>query len=202
MPTILIFLKAPRRNYVKTRLAHAVGAADALHAYRALVMRQLTALPKKSPLEIHYTPRDAQAEMQTWLGQNNKYYPQFEGALGERLEQAVAAAFQRGAKSVVCIGGDCPQLNASHIEEAERQLLAGEDVVFGPSEDGGYYLIAMKTPLLELFREIPWSTAHTLQASLDKAQALQLKVARLETLYDVDQIQELERALADKLIQV
>jgi len=202
MPAILIFLKAPRNGYVKTRLAQDVGAARALAVYRALVARQWSALPRAAQLEVHYAPQDARGEMQNWLGEDTAYYAQTEGGLGARLEHAVESAFVRGAATVCCIGGDCPQLTAKHFDEAEQLLAAGHDVVFGPSEDGGYYLIALKSPQPELFRGIPWSSGDTLKVSLQKAKALRLKVGLLQTLYDVDEVSELERALAEKLIEM
>lgn len=202
MSAILIFLKAPRRGYVKTRLSHHVGSERALKVYRALVERQWSALPTNSRVEVHYAPHDATFEMQKWLGDMHEYYPQSEGELGARLEHSIERAFERGAKSVTCIGGDCPLLGESHFAQASKMLEAGDDVVFGPSEDGGYYLVALSSPLPELFQDIPWSTRNTLKASLDRAADLQLKVGLLETLYDIDEVTELERALADRLIQL
>ncbi|WPJ96785.1 TIGR04282 family arsenosugar biosynthesis glycosyltransferase [Coraliomargarita algicola] len=201
MSAILIFLKAPRRGYVKTRLAHHVGSERALKVYRSLVARQWSALPPNAKVEIHYTPHDASFEMQKWLGDAHAYYPQSDGELGARLEHSIEQAFKRGAQTVTCIGGDCPLLTATHFEQAHRLLDAGHDVVFGPSEDGGYYLIAVKTPLPQLFKDIPWSTRNTLKASLVRADNLKLKVGLLETLYDIDEVSELERALANKLIE-
>jgi len=202
MSAILLFLKAPRRGHVKTRLAHHVGSERALKVYRALVARQWSALPHAAQVEVHYTPHDATFEMQQWLGDEHEYYPQSEGELGARLGHSIKCAFERGAKSVCCIGGDCPQLEVQHFDEAEQLLDAGHDVVFGPSEDGGYYLIALRAPLMELFRDIPWSTRNTLKASLDRATGLKLKVGMLEALYDIDEVTELERALADGLIEL
>ncbi len=202
MTTIVILLKAPRQGYVKTRLAKEIGSEQALQAYQALVARQWTALPKNACIEVHYTPHDATFEMQKWLGDAHDYYPQSEGELGARLGHSVECAFERGARTVTCIGGDCPQLEARHFNEAEQLLNTGHDVVFGPSEDGGYYLIALRTPLPELFADIPWSTRDTLSASLDKAKALELKIGLLETLYDIDEAAELERALTEGLIEL
>lgn len=202
MSSILLYLKAPRCGYVKTRLAQHVGAERALEVYRALVKRQCSALPEAAQIEVHYAPHDARIEMQNWLGEHYDYYPQPEGELGVRLRHSIQCAFDRGAKSICCIGGDCPQLEARHIEEAEQLMAAGHDVVFGPSEDGGYYLIALKSPQPELFQGIPWSTRDTLKASLDKASSLGLKVGMLETLYDIDEVNELERALAERHLRI
>ena len=201
-PTILLFLKAPRRGHVKTRLAHKVGAERALATYRALVQRQWQALPESAPIEVHYTPHDAEFEMKQWLGAEVPHYAQAEGELGARLTDSVKRAFGRSAQTVLCIGGDCPQLEARHFDEAVKLLDTGHDVVFGPSEDGGYYLIGLQSPMPELFEDIPWSTRNTLEASLQQADALGLKVGLLETLYDIDEVSELDRALESGLIKL
>lgn len=194
---ILLFLKAPRKGHVKTRLAHTTGPERALQAYRALVERQWAELPKHGRIEVHYTPNDADFEMRQWLGHEHEFYAQAEGELGVRLEHSVEEAFERGAKVVFCIGGDCPKLDQSHFEQASAALANDCDVVFGPCEDGGYYLIGLNAPQPELFQEIPWSSRNTLSTSLEKAEALGLRVKLLETLYDIDEIAELQRAIDD-----
>ena len=197
--TVLVFLKAPRIGNVKTRLARSIGMESALKVYRSLVERQLQELSPKDPVEIHYTPEDARAEMHAWLGDRYDFYPQCEGGLGIRLERAVANAFERGARSVICIGGDCPGLNLTHLEQAIDALQDDYDVVFGPSEDGGYYLIGLRAPHVELFQDIPWSTKTTLEASLKKTSLLGLHVKSLEMLYDIDEIDDLHRATSQGL---
>ena len=198
--TILIFLKAPRSGHVKTRLAKSIGLEAALRVYRSLVERQLREFCSGDRLEIHYSPVDALEEMSNWLGDEYAFYPQCEGGLGIRLENAVANAFTRAAESVICIGGDCPQLNRIHLEQTAAALHGNYDSVFGPSEDGGYYLIGLNAPCAELFRDIPWSTGDTLKTSLKKSSLLNLRVKLLETLYDVDETAELSRAIEDGLL--
>ncbi|MEN8662608.1 MAG: TIGR04282 family arsenosugar biosynthesis glycosyltransferase [Lentimonas sp.] len=201
-PTILLLLKAPRRGHVKTRLAHSIGAERALITYKALVKRQWQALPSNTPAEVHYTPNDAEIEMKQWLGADTPHYPQSEGDLGARLIDSINRAFERGARTVLCIGGDCPQLEAEHFQQATEMLDSGDDVVFGPSEDGGYYLIGLRSPFPQLFQDIPWSTCKTLEASLRQAAILGLKVGLLETLYDIDEASELDRAMKAGLIEL
>lgn len=196
-PRILIFLKAPRVGFVKTRLAQAVGAERALEVYRQLVEGQLQRLETVEQVEIHFTPADAASEMQAWLGPDRSYHPQVEGGLGERLASAIQSSFDGGAASVFCIGGDCPALGEAQIDAAMTALNDGEDVVFGPTEDGGYYLVGLKSPQPELFQSIAWSTGTTLQSSLAVAAKLGLKVKLLERLYDVDEASDLDRALGE-----
>lgn len=185
-PRIQLFLKAPRPGTVKTRIGATVGPERAAAIYRELVESQLARLPEGWPVEIHYAPADAESELHDWLGPDHVYFPQCEGDLGDRLSHAVRHAFQNGASSVCCIGGDCPGLDPSHFQSAQEALDSGTDLVFGPAEDGGYVLLAQKTHIPELFTEIPWSSPHTLAASLEKARALHLQVHLLPPLYDID----------------
>ncbi|MFP4674026.1 MAG: TIGR04282 family arsenosugar biosynthesis glycosyltransferase [Opitutales bacterium] len=195
MLRILLFLKKPQAGLVKTRLAHSIGPDAALRTYRQLVRTQLEHLPGGAKLEVHYTPAEAEADMRAWLGEDRIYRPQAEGGLGNKLECAVKDAFQRGAKQVVCIGGDCPYLHTTHFEHTAQALADGADVVFGPSMDGGYYLVGLQQARPELFRNIPWSSSGTLAASLERAADLGLRTVQLERLEDVDDQDSLERAV-------
>lgn len=199
---ILLFLKAPRAGFVKTRLAKQIGQRRALTTYKALVERQISTLPNEGRTEIHFTPVDALCEFTSWLGNSASYYPQCEGDLGSRLHSAVADAFKRGASSVICIGGDCPNLNFSHIEQTSDLLSQDKDLAIGPSEDGGYYLIGMNRPQPELFEDIPWSQPDTFKATMKKAEDMNLRTIILETLYDVDEVCELKRAVEDGYISL
>ena len=200
---ILSFLKAPRKGHVKTRLAKSIGPKSALLVYRKLVERQLSELPLDQTAEIHYTPEDAFKEMYNWLGDRYVFRQQCKGELGMRLEHAVTDAFTRGAGYVICIGGDCPKLDYVHLDQAAEALKSGAyDVVFGPSEDGGYYLIGLNAPYPKLFKDIPWSTEKTLDESLKKVAKLELRLLLLETLYDVDEIADLNRATKEGLIEL
>jgi rSAM/selenodomain-associated transferase 1 len=162
----------------------------------------LAQLPKHYPLEIHYAPEDALEEMRDWLGEDYSFSPQCEGGLGARLEYAVASTFEQGASAVICIGGDCPKLSYTHLEQTAAALESNYDAVFGPSEDGGYYLVGLNAPYPELFRHIPWSAATTLKESLKQAARRKLRVLQLETLYDVDEIAELNRARNEGLLEI
>ncbi len=196
-PTLLLFLKAPRAGDVKTRLAADIGPEEALAVYRRLAEAQVRRLPGDWPLEIHYAPPDARAEMERWLGYGRTFFPQAHGDLGARLAVAVQGAFATGARSVICLGADCPALDAARLREADRALVDGADIVFGPADDGGYYLVGMNRAETAVFTRIPWSTEKTLAASLAAAERNGLKIKLLEPLSDVDTADDLARAAAE-----
>lgn len=197
---ILLFLKAPVPGSVKTRLAQTLGAAAAVEIYRQLVGTQLERLPDECTLEIYYAPADAEAAFKEWLGSDHHYYPQPDaGNLGQRIEHAISGAFQRGAHTVLCIGGDCPSLLPLHMEQAEQQLRSRlSDLVLGPSPDGGYYLIGLREEHPQLFKHIRWSSAHTMDDTLRNAKSIGLRTHSLEAMNDIDTIDDLLAAVAQK----
>ena len=194
-PLVLVFLKAPRPGFAKTRLAADLGPERALDVYRALVGRQLRALPAGWPVEIHFTPADAEAEMRAWLGPSHAYIAQTDGDLGRRLRYAFAAAFDRGASRVIMIGGDCPDLDEETFHETALRL-SRADVVLGPAADGGYYLLALRRPAPSLFANIPWGTSHVLGTTFARAGRLGLVRELLVPKHDVDDLAGYRRHLA------
>ena len=192
--TICLMLKVPRPGEVKTRLGKEIGFEEADRIYRKLVENQLAQLVGQE-LEIHYTPSDEGGHMQRWLGPAHQYLPQPEGDLGERLKYAMRGAFARGAEAVLFLGGDCPDVTQDTITEAQSQL-AHRDVVIGPAEDGGYYLLGLKSDHLRLFDEIDWSTDRVFAQTTSRLQELHLTYATLPRCEDVDDLASLTRARA------
>ncbi len=192
-PTILIFLKAPVAGQVKTRLARDVGDEAALEIYRRLVERQLSAFPPDWPVEVHFSPANAADVMKAWLGESSSrsFWPQVVDGLGERLSYATREAFSRGARSVMLIGGDCPQLGVAEFEQADR-VLKEKDVVLGPSEDGGYYLLGFSVPHLALFKDVAWSTSSVAARTREIIAERGLSHSELAVLRDVDKIHDWE----------
>lgn len=196
MSTILIFLKAPRLGTVKTRLADTVGEKAAQSIYRELVAGQMARLSQRYSICVQYAPQDAVAEMSAWLGADLSYEAQCDGNLGARLSAAIKAHYQAGYTRMTCIGGDCPELTVRHIAAAESAMDAGADLVLGPTEDGGFYLLSLSAPHSGLLSAVRWSTKSTRSDVLKNAAQLNLNVAQLETLYDVDDWMSYQRAIA------
>jgi len=94
---------------------------------------------------------------------------------------------QRGATRIVLIGSDIPTLPLSHIQEAFYHLEDSHcDAVFGPSSDGGYYLVGMRALHPELFENIPWSTSSVMAETSAQARKHNLNVALVPSWHDVD----------------
>lgn len=200
---ILVFLKLPVPGRVKTRLAKSIGDEAAAAAYEMLVTRVFERCGEAAAdqIVIAYDPPEKVDEVKAWLAPRVKalgcevsWLAQSQGDLGDRLNSASTAIFQNEPRTLLSIiGTDCIHLGPDLFEDAWASLAAGIDVVFGPTEDGGYYLIGLKESQEVLFRDIPWSTEETLEASLKAAQTGNLKSFQLGSRIDVDTIDEWEQ---------
>jgi len=192
--TVLLFLKAPRPGFVKTRLAKSLGDDKACQIYRELVKQTLSQIPSDFLIKIHFAPADAREEMENWLGSDLVYSPQPEGDLGARLHRACEEAFaEPSTRGVILLGGDCPALTAAHLEECSGYLEESHSVI-GPSEDGGYWLLGLPGPREELFNDVAWSTSEVLPTTLARLAARGEEPVLLEMLTDVDDKESWEKA--------
>jgi hypothetical protein len=177
---------------VKTRLAAGIGAGAALAVYQELLQRTLAAA---APVEAHKTlwlaeaPTAAVAFPEAWI--DYEQLLQFPGDLGLKMQAAFAHAFAAGATAALIIGTDCPGLTAELLEQAYTALTTHE-VVIGPAEDGGYYMLGMKELYEDLFVNKSWSTDSVLAHTLADADRLGLRVAQLPTLRDIDDADDLK----------
>jgi uncharacterized protein len=189
---LIVFVKAPRVGQVKTRLAKTLGATEARDAYKQLVAAVLGSVSGIKHTELRFAPDDALAEITPWLREHWTAHPQGDGDLGARLTRAFAETFARGAERVVIIGSDCAELKSSDIRNAWREL-RDHDLVVGPAIDGGYWLIGLRAPQPELFRDIAWSSDQVLGHTLQRAKSLGLRIQLLRILSDVDTQEDWER---------
>ncbi len=183
---IILFGRYPIPGQTKTRLIPALGALGAAELQRRLTERTIATLLKThvAPVDFAYTG-GTEHQMQRWV-QNTKVHlvAQPDGDLGHRMQKLIYDAFARGAQEVVLVGTDIPDLNPGHLAEA-FDALATNDVVLGPSKDGGYWLVGCKKAV-DLFRDIPWSTPEVLPQTLLRTKKLGLETALLKPLNDMD----------------
>ena len=119
--------------------------------------------------------------------------------LGDCLFRTIQEIFGRGHGSAVVLNSDSPTLpTAFLIETADVLARPGERAVLGPSSDGGYYLLGLKTAHRRLFDEIAWSTERVAAQTLERAREIDLEVYMLPVWYDVDDIEGVRR-LAEEL---
>jgi uncharacterized protein len=188
---LAVFAKAPHPGKVKTRLAPALSPEEGAELYRCMLLDTITRVRTLPVDTVIFHDGDERFFQNLFPGL--PLIGQHAGGLGERLESAFAQLSALGYQARVVIGSDAPDLPLSFIEEAFRLLDAGSDAVFGPAEDGGYYLVALGGPSAGLFRDIPWSGPQVLAASRQKAHEADLATALLPTWYDVDSFEDLLR---------
>ncbi len=183
---LIVFVKAPTPGAVKTRLLSAYTPEQAAGLYRCLVADTLKTVRALRTMRITVAyAADRQFSDLSWLDASVPMFFQHGRSLGERLIHAFRWAFDQGAASVMVMGSDAPELSSTWIRRA-RQTLTHCDVVIGPTTDGGYHLIGLTKPAPELFREIPWSTPHVLDQTLQRVVELRLSVRCLEPIADLD----------------
>ena len=185
MNQLLVFAKAPRPGEVKTRLAETLGKDKACRAYEQLLRVLARQLAGSENVRVCHSPADGEAELRGYFPKEWEFRPQEGADLGIRLKNAIAEAFEKGARKVCVIGSDCPYLTVEDIRQTWI-LLDRHELVLGPATDGGYWLIALKRPEPRLFEEIEWGTSKVFKQTLDRAAEMQLKVAHLRELADVD----------------
>jgi len=196
---LAIFCKTPERGFVKTRLAASVGNQKALEIYLDLLRitdQETKPFSSSRHLFLVSALEDSIEQMQSTLQQQDLFIdPKINFAIqqGEDLGQRMFAAFKnlfKNHRSVVLIGCDLPDLTSALISKA-FDALQSNDLVIGPSCDGGYYLIGLKKEMPDLFKEISWSSEKVLKQTLERAERLSLKVQLLEKLRDIDTLDDL-----------
>lgn len=201
---LMVFFKYPELGQVKTRLAKDVGEAKALEIDNTLFLytsyNVKAYLNDAKSLEVRFFfsslgPVDT-ADLNK-LG-DFVYIRQAEGDLGQRFEDGFDKMFKDGPRKVVVIGIDCIGLTKDVLAKAFAAL-DENDVVIGPTDDCGYYLIGFKEPRLakELLRDIPWSTDRVFERTMERINGRRLKAQVLQQLYDVDTVTDWDRAFKE-----
>jgi hypothetical protein len=210
---LAVMAKAPLARQVKTRLMPALSADDAAAVARALLLDQLAHLTAIADVELYlaYTPA-AERELFQELAPPGFYlFPQQGDDLGARMANVFDTLHARGYRNMVLIGGDLAPVPAEIFAEAFAFLNNElQRVVFGPSRDGGYYLVGCNQPAPRIFDGMSWSHDKVLAQTLNKLASLKIDWRLLPDWFDVDTVDdlrhlratlnpELEKALANTL---
>jgi rSAM/selenodomain-associated transferase 1 len=189
MIPVCVFAKPPAPESAKTRLASALGNERTAALARAMfvdVWNSVSACPGVRPIlattEFRNVPVDIPLS-DIWL--------QGEGDLGARLERIMSRGLLE-APLVLAVGADSPILTSSHITGA-LDALDANDAVIGPCADGGFYLLGLRQCPAGLFSNLPWSSSITCQAVVRTLREHGFTVGQMETLFDIDVIDDLQR---------
>jgi len=187
---LVVMAKYPARGRVKTRLAATIGSARACALYRAFVLDLADRLAQL-PYDVVWAYWPPRAPFGRLLpGARSR--PQRGADLGARMANAIVAALRGGGPALV-IGADAPHVSAASLARAAAALRGGADLVLGPAEDGGYYLIGVRAPVPALFRGIAWGTRTVLAVTRARARRLGLRTRLLPPTFDVDEAMDLRR---------
>ena len=179
---LLIFTRNPELGKVKTRLAKTIGDEAALDIYKFLLEHTKQVTQNLSCNKaVYYSVKVREHDI--WNATTYQKHLQDGNDLGIRMHNAFQQAFSTGYEKVVIIGSDLPDLTSEHINEAFEKLNSN-DVVMGPAEDGGYYLLGMKKLHANIFQHKDWGTSTVRKDTLNDLQ--NESVFLLETLNDVD----------------
>jgi rSAM/selenodomain-associated transferase 1 len=185
---VVLMAKAPVAGRVKTRLCPPLtpGESASLCACMLRDMAgELSTLPRVRRYLFLDPPEPAEFQWGKPFSAFERF-PQRGEDLGDRMLDAAATAFRRGAHRVVIVGADCPALSAGTVGRAFRELSTGASVVFGPSGDGGFYLVGLSSPDERLFRGFRWSTAEVLRNAAARCRILSAPFSFLPPARDVD----------------
>ena len=192
---ITVMAKHPRPGHAKTRLMPLLGADGAAELAACMVRDTVRLLSSRRDCDLAVA---IDSEMsRSWFEREfptTRLVLQRGSDLGARLDSVLTDGLDLGYSSSFAISSDSPDLPTEHISAAFTALDDPEtDVVFGPADDGGFYLIGWKQPWSALVTEVEMSTPRVLTESLDLAARLDARVFLAPGWYDVDEPADLNR---------
>jgi len=206
---LVVFAKIPQPGGVKTRLAESVGPETACELYRTWVPPFVRELLRggSASLEVSLAPstKDMSDEKaildraMTWIPGVIDWSFQTGDGLGARLASAFEKQFDRGWKRVLALGSDSPHLSWNDLKRC-IDLIESRDLVLGPTEDGGYYAVGMKSRPGDLFNGVRWSSSMTLEDTRSKAESQGWSVGLGPVNYDIDTIDDLNRLIRERAV--
>lgn len=194
---LLIIAKRPAPGQTKTRLCPPFSHQEAASLYECFLQDMLNIarqIPNVTRF-INYWPSE-DIDYFKHLAPDFRLIPQVGNSLGERLDNVLTHCLTHGFDQAVITNSDSPTLPPHHLDQA-FEYLAKTDVVLGPCDDGGYYLIGLTKPQPRLLREVTMSTNTVLQDTLALAKEENLRTALLPGWYDIDTVTELNRLTTD-----
>lgn len=185
--SLILFLRYPTAGEVKTRLAKTTSPEFAVKFYKDCAEKiiQITKRMRRINRFAFFSNKHEASLVSKWLGSKFFFAPQEGDDLGLRMHNAFEKVFSTGAEKIVIVGTDIPDLSKEIIEDAFSSL-DDNDIVIGPSNDGGYYLLGMKKMYPQLFNGIEFSVNDVLTNTIHRVEELNLRFHLLPELQDID----------------
>jgi len=198
MVAVAIMAKAPDAGAVKTRLCPPLSPREAAALARCFLrdrIAQVRGLAGVSRV-IAYTPA-SECGVFHRLAPDFTLIAQHGTDLGARMRSTLATLLAAGHRAAIAIGTDTPALPTAVLQHAVDRLGSPDvDVVLGPADDGGYYLIGVRADHPTLFDDVPWSTSTVLEITVQRARAVGLHTACVSPWFDVDAPDDVTRLRA------
>lgn len=190
--------KRPVSGAVKTRLCPPLAPEGAAELCLAMLDDTVWKCAASGEFETAIAAAGDAAWFRERYPDVREIVPQEGMDLGERLARCFeSAAAVRPGWSLACVGADSPQVPLERIVEAHQAIESGADLVLGPDQGGGYYLVALARPVAEIFTRVKMSTPTMREETLAVARELGLRVRLLAEDFDVDTPADLERLAGD-----
>ena len=184
---IITFTRNPELGKVKSRLANSIGKASALEVYKLLLKHTESVLRNLScDKAVYYSVKIRKNDI--WDTSIFQKHQQKGDNLGQRMQHAFENGFKDGYEKIIIVGSDLYDLNTKIINDAFLKL-DHHDNVIGPAEDGGYYLLGMKTLHPSVFKIENWGTETVYKQTILKLNDNSVYV--LNKLNDIDYVEDL-----------
>lgn len=199
MNALILFTKIPALNFSKTRLQKILTPNECVTLSLCFIKDLVNKFSEEKAFDVFFvfTPKDRFYVVQNFIPSHFKIFAQVDGNIGEKMYFAMKKVFEYGYEKVTLIGSDIPSLTQKIVSNS-FDLLEKNDLAFGPTVDGGYYLVASNKKVFtkEVFSlSINWSTKAVLSDSLKVLNQSNFQIALTETLTDIDTAKDLIRLI-------
>lgn len=183
---LMVFAKVPQPGRVKTRLTDVFSPEDAASLYAAFLKDALAEYDSvDADVRLYLGPTEARLSEEL-VPEGIRQFEQKGDGLGQRMQRAFLETFAAGYQQVVIVGTDHPTLPTEHLSLAFEALEEPKQIVLGPSEDGGYYLLGMNAFYGALFANMTYSHADVFQQTVERVGKTDAMLTVLPMWHDVD----------------
>ena len=191
---VMVFTRAPIPGKTKTRLIPALGEKGAAHLHASLIEQTLSRIQSVGDVNITLwcTPSTEDPFLQSCA---DRYGIALKAQCGQDLGSRMQYAFETTLHSnpwAIILGTDCPELEASDVQQAVDALSNGADAVAGPAFDGGYYLLGLRRTSASLFRQMPWGTENVWEITRNRLEKLGWNTTTTTWHHDLDRPEDLD----------
>ncbi|PCI89052.1 MAG: hypothetical protein COB24_00815 [Hyphomicrobiales bacterium] len=187
---LVIMAKRPSMGRVKTRLAKTIGNGAAYKFFNQNLQNLMRKLGQSQKYKMHVATTPKNAIQDSYWPPYINVFDQGQGDLGDRMQHVFEHIHQQyGASKILIIGSDIPYIQPHHIMSGFK-MLGHKKTCFGPSGDGGYWLVGQRTSpkTTKLFNNVRWSTHHALTDTINNAPNNDIGI--ISTLNDVDEAED------------